>query len=261
MSSDISRCVHALIMGGATLVFAAAFTPAAADTLTLQGATTFNARLMVPYQAAIEKESGHKLIIIPNKSNLGILALLEQRADLGMISTSLDSEVALMKRTKPSLPFDRLQAFEVSRTRIAFAVNPSNPVRSIDAETMRRLLLGEITNWRELGGADLPIRLVLVRDGGGVALSVETDLLRGKQVTVRDPIRVQIGSQVVKVVEQEPGALGLAQLGILRQHNLPEIMIDPPIAQVLNLVTLGEPTQAMKDVIKAAREVAKPKLD
>jgi phosphate transport system substrate-binding protein len=253
-------CV-AVLSFGAARVFAAAITPAAADMLTLEGSTTFNARLIVPYQPEIEKLSGHNLIVIPNKSNLGILALFEQRADLGMISTSLDGEIVLMKRTMPSLPFHRLQSFEISRTRTAFAVHPSNLVRSIDAETMRRLLLGEITNWREIGGADLPIRLVFVRDGGGVALSVETELLRGKQITVLDPIRVQVGSQVVKVVAQEPGALGLAQLGILRQHNLPEITLDRPVTQQLNLVTLDEPSAAMKAVIKAVSEVAKLKLD
>ena len=35
----------------------------------------------------------------------------------------------------------------------------------------------------------------------------------GQKIVATDPIRVQIGSQVVKVALQEPGALGLAQLG------------------------------------------------
>jgi phosphate transport system substrate-binding protein len=261
MSSNRLRRVRAHIVGGATVLFAAALAPAAADTLTLQGATTFNARLMVPYQGAIEKESGHKLIVVPNKSNLGILALFEQRADLAMISAPLEAEVTALRRTKPNLPFDRLKAFEVARTRVAFAIHPSNPVRSIDRETMRRILSGEITNWREIGGADLPIRIVTPREGGGVPVSIENALLGGRRMSAPDIINVQIGSQVPKIVAQEPSALGLAQLSLLRHHNLPEITIDPPIAQVLVLVTMGEPTQAMKDVIKAARDVASAKLD
>lgn len=259
MSSDMLRCARALIVGGTTLV--AAVTPLAADTLTLQGATTFNARLMVPYQAEIEKQSGHKLIIIPNKSNLGILALFEKRADLAMISASLEAEIVALKRTKRNLPFDRLKVFEVSRTRVAFAVHPSNPVRSADRETMRRILLGEITNWGQIGGADLPIRIVTPREGGGVPVTMENELLGGRRISAPDIIPVQIGSQVPKIVAQEPSALGLAQLSLLRQHNLPEIVIDPSIAQLLNLVTLDEPTQAMKDVIKATRDVTNDKLD
>jgi phosphate transport system substrate-binding protein len=261
MSSNTPRRVRASIIGGATAVLAAALTPAAADPLTLQGSTTFNARLMAPYQSAIEKESGQQLIVVPNKSNLGILALFEKRAGLAMISASLEAEITALKRTKPNLPFDRLQAFEVARTRVAFGVHPSNPIRSADRATMRRILLGEIKNWREIGGADLPIRIVTPREGGGVPVSIENELLGGRPISAPDIIKVQIGSQVPKVVGQEPSALGLAQLGLLRQHNLPEITIDPPVAQVLVLVTLGEPTQAMKDVIKAARDVASAKLD
>ena len=106
MSVNKSRRVHAVIIGATALVVAATSTPAAADTLTLQGSTTVNSRLMVPYQTVIEKESGHKLIVVPNKSSLGLLALFEKRGDLAMTSTSLESEVALLMRTKASLPFD-----------------------------------------------------------------------------------------------------------------------------------------------------------
>jgi phosphate transport system substrate-binding protein len=261
MSMNMSRRAHVVIIGAATLVCAAALTAAAADTLTLQGSTTFNGRLMVPHQTAIEKESGHQLIVVPNKSNLGILALFEKRADLAMLSASLESEIASLKRSKPDLPFERLQAFEVSRTRVAFAVHPSNPVRSTDSETMRRVLSGEITNWRELGGANLPIRVVIPRQGGGVTVTIEAELLGGKQISAPNPIPVQIGTQTLKVVEQEPAALGLAQLGLLQRHNLPELVTDRAISQQLSLVTLGDPSPAMQAVIKASRAVASAKLD
>src|SRR5262245_40708350 len=239
MSFNSSRSIKAAVMGGFVLLLSAAFALAAAETLTLQGSTTFNARLMVPYQVAIEKEAGHQLVVVPNKSNLGLLALFEGRADFAMISASLESEVELLKRTKPDLPFDRFPVFQVAAMRIAFGIRPSNPVRKATAETMRRVLLGEITNWRELGGHDLPIRFVIPRDGGGVPLSIEAGLLGGKPISVPDPIRVQIGSQTLRVVEQEPAALGLAQLLLLQRHNLPEIAIDQLIEQQLNLVTLG----------------------
>ena len=41
-----------------------------------------------------------------------------------------------------------------------------------------------------------------------------------------NPIVVQIGTQVTKVVEQETGALGLAQVGVVRERNLPELMTE-----------------------------------
>ncbi len=117
---------------------------------------------MEPYQSAIETASGHKLTVVPNKSSLGLLALFEKRSDFAMISGPLEYEIGDLRLTNPGLPFDRLQTFEIANTRMVFAVNRNNPVHTISDDKMRRILLGEIVNWRDVGGRDLPIRS---RDG------------------------------------------------------------------------------------------------
>lgn len=240
----------------------AAVTNARAETVTLQGSTTFNAAIMEPLRSQIEEAAGRKLTVIASKSTGGIVSLFEGRGDIAMISAPLAGEIAVLRKTDPNLRFDLLRTFPVSRTRMAFAINSEISIRSLPAETMGRVLLGEITNWKDLGGPDLPIRLVMVRDGGGVKLAVESKLLGGKAVSVKDPIYVQIGSQVVRVVQQLPGTLGLAQLGHLRRQNLPEILLsDTEIIQELSLVTLGEPTTALKAVIEAIQEIARRELD
>jgi len=246
---------------GVVALVAVLVTPTSADILTIQGSSTFNGRLMVPHRTAIEGASGHKLTVVPTKSSDGILALFERRADLAMISASLDSEVEFLRKTNANLPFERLRSFSISRTRIAFAIHPSNPVRFVNVDTIRRVLLGEIDNWRVLGGPDLPIRVVLVAGGGGVTVAVQAALLDGKQMQPANPIRVQGPAQVVGVVQDERGALGLAQLGVLRQHKLPELVTGHRVEQQLNLVTIDEPTRAMKAVIEAAQIIATAKLD
>jgi hypothetical protein len=61
---------------------------------------------------------------------------------------------------------------------------------------------------------------------------------------------------VLKIVEQEPGALGVSQLVLVRLHKFPEIVTPRPIEQVLSLVTLGPPSDAIKSVIDATRKFA-----
>jgi len=232
------------------------YTAARAQTFIVQGSTTFTHNVMEPYQIAIEASSGHKLTVVPNKSSFGILALFEKRANFAMISGPLKIEIEHLKPSHPDLPYDLLRTFNISNTRMAFAINRDNPVRTITSDKMRGILLGEITNWREVGGPDLPIRIVKVREGGGVQAAIENELLRGKGINVPDPIRVQISSQVVKVVEQLPEALGLSQLNIVMKSNTQELNIDHPIDQHLDLVTLGDPTPEMRKVIDAARHIA-----
>jgi phosphate transport system substrate-binding protein len=221
--------------------------------LTLQGSTTFTTTVVEPHAKAVEDETGIKLDVIPNKSSLGLLALFDHKADLAMISADLDKEVQLLSETDPNLPFDRLKAFEIARTRAVFVVHPDNPVRRLPLASVRKILTGQVTNWKALGGSDLPIRVVAVRTGGGVLASVETALLAGGHISAPDTIRVQVGPQIVKVVAQVPGALGITQLAIVRRSNAIELGTDRPIEQILSLVSLGEPSTEVRRLVEAMR--------
>ena len=211
---------------------------------------------MEPFKSEIEAKSGHELTLIPNKSTPGLIALLEGRAHLAMISASLESEIALVQKSMPGLQFDSLRAFEINRTRVAIAVHKTNPVRRATLNQIRDILQGKIVNWKALAGPDLPIRVVLVGGGGGVTTVVEASLLNGQQTSARNKVYVRTPVQLAQVVEQEPAALGFAQLALAEQRDLAELATDKPIEQILYLVTLGEPSAAMLSVINAARAVA-----
>jgi phosphate transport system substrate-binding protein len=232
-----------------------AFSQAVADPLILQGSTTFNRRIMEPHEAEIEAKSGQEITVIPNRTMLGIIALMEGRAHMAMTSASLDSEVGKLKKAMPGLDYDRLKTFEISSTRVAFVVNTANPVRKATLDQVKKILTGEITNWSALGGRDAPIRMIVVGGGGGVVTTVESELLEGHSVRGPNIIYVRTALQLTGVVEQEPNALGFAQLALARQKGLPEIVTEKPVEQTLSLITLGEPTAAMKAVIDAARAV------
>src|SRR5262245_11484118 len=248
-------------LAGLSACLALPVAPASAETLVVSGSTTFNSALIVPYQADIEAVAGHQLRVVPSRSNLGLLALLVGEADLAMISSSLEHEVEVMSKVRPELPWDRLHGFLVHRTRVAFAVNPANPLRSGSAAAVRRILTGDIDNWKDLGGPDQPINVVSPRAGGGVVLSIEQQMLGGQRIAPRHPIILQFGPQVAPVVARVSGALGLAQFGELQRYKLPELMLNTLIEQQLVLVTRDEPTPAMEAVIDAARRVAAGMLD
>jgi phosphate transport system substrate-binding protein len=242
--------------GRLAIVIAALFATsiAAAQPIVVQGSTTFNRRVMEPHQAEIEAASGQRLTVIPNKSTPGLVALFEGRAQMTMISAPLANEIEELQKVLPNCSCQRLKAFEVASTRIAIGVHPSNPVRQASLDTLRKVVRGEITNWRDLGGPDLPIRLALAA-GGGIVAVVEAELLGGQRPGLKNIIYVNTPVQLVQVMEQEPGVLGFAQLGLVKQRGIPEITTDRPLQTTLNLVTLDEPTPAMNAVIQAARRV------
>ena len=242
----------------ALLVFASSVTvtQAYADPVVIYGSTTFFRRVMEPAKSAIEADSKHELTLIPNKSLPGLIALIEGRAHMAAISASLKSEIEALQRNLPGMDYDRLQAHEILTTRIAFGIHPSNRVRKASLHQVRKILLGEIKNWSELGGENLPIRVVLVGGGGGVTTVIETELLGGQSPRGSHIIFVRTPVQLVQVIEQERGALGFAQLALTKQRGIPELITERPIEQTLSLITLGDPTPAANDVIQATRRAA-----
>jgi phosphate transport system substrate-binding protein len=252
---QLPRLLVALMFSGLAGIAAAH-----SDNLVLQGSTAFTTALVDPFAGRVEAQTGLHLDITPNKSSLGLLALLERRAELAMISTSLEQEVEIVRKLDPGLPFQRLRAFEVARSHAAFVVHPENPVRNAKLKDIAKILTGEISNWKQLGGLDLPIRVVAVREGGGALAAVEAVLLGTAHVSAADPIKVQMGTQVVRVVAQERGALGITQLAIVKSSSAVELITDQRIDQVLSLVSLGDPSPNAIAVIEAFRRTAKPGL-
>jgi phosphate transport system substrate-binding protein len=256
----MKRLWRPLLTAGPMILMAVAFgASAVADTLIVQGSTTFARRIMEPHQAEIEAASGHRLTVIPNKSSPGLIALFEGRADMAMISAPLQSEIEVLQKVRPGLDYARLHGFEILTTRIAIGVHASNPVRQASLATIRKVLLGEIRNWKELGGADLSIRLALA-GGGGIVAVIDSELLHGKPLGLPNVLYVNTPVQLVQVIEQEPSILGFAQLSLVKQRGIPEIATDRQIQTTLSLVTLGEPTPVMRSVIDTARRIAEKSM-
>ena len=228
---------------------------AAAQPIVVQGSTTFNRRVMEPHQAEIEAASGQRLTVIPNKSTPGLVALFEGRAQMTMISAPLQSEIQELQKVLPNCPCQRLKAFEITATRVAIGVHPSNPVRQASLADIKRILLGEITNWKELGGPDLPIRVALA-GGGGIDAVIRSELLEGRPVAAPNVLNASSPDQLIQAVERSPDVVGFAQLSLVKRRNLPEIVTDQPLQTTLSLVTLDEPTPAVRAVIDAAHKLA-----
>jgi phosphate transport system substrate-binding protein len=251
----MKNTLYRLTLGAFVVAGALTARTAWAETLVLQGSTDFTSLVMEPYKADIEAAAGVELVVLPNKSNLGLLALLEGQADLAMISAPLDKRIEVLRETRPELPYQLLQRFLIIRSRVAFPVHPSNPVRSLPLTKIRQILRGNISNWREVGGPDLPIRVVSMRDADGVRRTIEVSLLKGDSIAPREHRFVEDGSHVIKAVAQDPSALGITQLSEARRSRIPELRTDGLLKQDLFFVTLGEPSDATKAVIAATRRV------
>jgi phosphate transport system substrate-binding protein len=228
---------------------------ASAETLTIQGSSGFADEVMRPYKDKVEALTGHKLSVIATTADLGLLAVLQGETDLAMIAAPLETMVAPLRKSRPDLPFHLLRDFRIAKSRVAFPVNPDNPVRSVSLAKMKQLLNGQVDNWRQLGGPDLPIHVISLRGEGGPKGATEETILRGKRITPHSEQIVENAREIVQTIAQDRGAIGFIPASVAKLYGLPELQTKVSIMQSYGLVSRYEPTDAMRAVIAATRSL------
>jgi phosphate transport system substrate-binding protein len=227
-----------------------------AGQVSLHGSTTVMNAIMVPNKAEIEKRSGEQLEIVGNGSQRGIADLAAGRAQIAMISAPLAEEVTKVNEANPgTIDARHLNAYQIGESRVAFAIHPSNTVRPATNSQLAEIFSGKTKNWRELGGADREIIIVTAQPGDGLRTMVETSLLNGMKLPPGTRAMTN-ATQIVKVVSQLPGAIGIVAPRSL-DGSVAELRSDKPIGQPLILVTMGEETSEVRRVVEAAIIAAK----
>ena len=152
----------------------------------------------------MERNSGITVTYNPTGSGSGIQAVQEGRCDIGLASRELKEEEAASGLTETVLAYDG----------IAVIVNPENPVSDLDVKTIARIYTGEISNWSELGGADMEIVLVGREAGSGTRSGFE------EIADIEDKCRYRqeltSTGDVITAVSRNPGAIGYASVASVK---------------------------------------------
>lgn len=91
---------------------------------------------------------------------------------------------------------------------IAVIVHPSNPLNSLSLADVRRVFLGEVRDWSELGGPPGAIKLQTRDDLSGTYQFFQDRVLLQKPDWGSEVARLESSSEVVKAVASDPAAIG-----------------------------------------------------
>ena len=94
---------------------------------------------------------------------------------------------------------------------IAIITHPSNPVHTLTIDQVRKLFSGEYTNWLQVGGTDLPVKLVTPRETPAALEGI----LHGNMAP--SAMRAPFLSFLLVDVAQTEGALGFLPTGDMEQ--------------------------------------------
>ena len=138
----------------------------------------------------------------------GIRALIEGETDLTSASRTLQaSEVKELLQKRGSLGLSILTAKDA----LSVYLHPDNPVRDLTLEQLHDIFTGQIRNWKNVGGADAPIRVISRPPNSGTFLFFEEHVLEGESYTERSE-SVPTTSAVIRAVRANPAAVGYGGL-------------------------------------------------
>lgn len=111
----------------------------------------------------------------------------------------------LFAEEKAGIKAKALVDHKVAVVGIAPIVNPKVGVKNVSMAQLQKIFLGEITNWQQLGGKNVPIVLVNRAQGSGTRATFEKWVMQGKQ-----PMAAQeqdSTGMVRQIVGSTPGAI------------------------------------------------------
>jgi phosphate transport system substrate-binding protein len=151
-------------------------------------------------------------------------------------------------------------AWPIGQDGIAVIVHPDNKVHDLTTDQLRSIYLGHVTNWQDVGGADLDLTILSREDGSGTRAEFER-LVMGERLTTLAAQMATSSEALVTMVARDPGSIGYVSLSYLddrvRALAVDGILPTPdslyenhyPLRATLFIIGVQEPQEAERDFI------------
>jgi len=217
-------------------------------------------------------------------SGTGITALLSGTCDIAEMSRAVEDKEIKQGEAKGV----KLNQETVAMDGIAVVVNPKNPVKNLTIDQLRAIFLGEITNWKTIGGANKSVVLLSREFNSGTHIFFKEHVLRrgnlkGQEEFAPSALLMPSSQAIADEVANNENAIGYYGMGYIspRQkviavaRDAKSPFIEPtqenvksgiyPIARPLYFYTNGKPQGLLKEFVdfvysKGGQEIVR-KLD
>jgi len=230
--------------------------PAFADPLLLSGSSTMQKLIFESTQKALEKKTGVMIDCSGPGSINGVKALMKKEVAAAIVSCPLD-----LVFPETGIPTEgTYQEHVIHQDSVVAIVHPGNKVKNLTLAQLAGIHSGKITNWKDVGGPDDRILLVVPPQSSGTRAFIRDAVMQGTAfagnayVTVTD-------REAIDIVAKSPIAIAMLSDGFVRMANgKVKTVKTPPLKRQLSIVTRDDPSPALMSVIAFLKSKEAKKL-
>jgi phosphate transport system substrate-binding protein len=240
-----SKSMAMMVIGAALFLLV---NSAWAGSISIKGSTTVLPIAQKVSEAYMAQNPGVKITIEGGGSGNGIKAIIDGLADVANSSRFIkDSEVAMaVEKGRYPVPF------AVAYDCIVPVVHPDNPLSNISMEQLKRIYMGQVKNWKEIGGADGPV-VVISRDTSSGTYEVWSEQVLKKERVFPGALLQASNGAIVQAVSKNRNAIGYIGIGYINREvkaltvnnvpGTPETTLNGtyPVSRALYMFTQGWP--------------------
>ncbi|MBF0484709.1 MAG: PstS family phosphate ABC transporter substrate-binding protein [Candidatus Omnitrophica bacterium] len=242
----------------------AASTAFAGNMIQIKGSDTLINTVQKLAEDYMAKNPGASISVTGGGSGTGVAALINKKCDIANSSRTIkDTEIAAAQANGVDV-----KRVIVALDGVAIIVNAANPVKELTVEQIGKIYKGDIKNWKEVGGENMPIGLYGRQPNSGTFSFVQEMAVKGDY---SGSMRQMNGnSQIIEAVNADKGAVGYVGAGYAKEATGVTVLnvalkaggefVSPlvetniqtgkyPLSRPLNQYLNGVPTGAVKDFI------------
>lgn len=208
------------------------------------GAAPSNA-VIKPVKDAFEK-GGDKLTLLEQGPKVALQELLKGSVDIAGAGLSFTELMDMAKKEGVSVNASDLQSFVVGKTQAVAILNKSNPVSKLSKEQLKGIFSGTIKNWKEVGGNDADILIVVAKLTPGQNSLFVNKVLDGTALT-KEILDATTAVDLRDNIVSNPEAIGISAISVVDASV--KMPAQPEAASDITFVTKGKPSAAAQKFI------------
>ncbi|HOY10310.1 MAG TPA: PstS family phosphate ABC transporter substrate-binding protein [Candidatus Omnitrophota bacterium] len=180
------------------------------EMLTIKGSDTMAPLVQKMAEAYLEDNPDIFVSVTGGGSGTGVAALLNRKCGLANSSRAINKDEAARARANGVYPV----AVIIALDGVSIIVHGSNPVEELTAPQIAQIFRGEIKNWKELGGDDMPIGLYGRPPHSGTHVFFRDEILKADYP--KDMLQLNGNADIVDAVRRDTSAIGYVGVGYLK---------------------------------------------